>query len=140
MLQFWSRRIAGLALLPFLILSLGFGTGGWHCSDGTPCEPIVALACCCGEAGIEAAHACEEPDARTILTSNDCGCYYDGAPVDAAREPFQLAAHPVAVPPSCGLLFLPPAAQDVGFHAPAGTGSPPRYLVSSRYSRAPPTA
>lgn len=141
MLRAFSRNLFSLLLVPLLLLGGGTGPGAWHCADGVPCETATATACCCGcsETGAVIAHQCRE-HAGEAITGDTCGCYYERQHIEAQSSAGQvLVKHLAALPPAGTVLLAPPAGK-VCVPALAATGSPPRYLVSPRDTRAPPVA
>ena len=138
MIRSLSRRITAFLLVPLLSLLLGCGTGGWHCADGALCELPAALVCCCGYAEGETVSDYPAP-IRAGLSNAGCGCYYDGAEIQATvrnatlqiDHPLDLSPGPTVVLTPVRAAFVPPS--------PA-TESPPLLTVSPRAIRGPPNA
>ena len=136
----FHRRLLSVLLIPLLLMLSGIRPGTWHCADGAPCESATALACCCGctESGAVILHQCRE-HAGQAVSAETCGCYYAAHSVDAQGVGPQAPAKQVAALPPAAL-FNAPGARSILICAPAATGSPPRYLIAPRDTRAPPLA
>src|SRR5438874_9387055 len=101
MRRIWHRLI-GVALLPLLVRSGLAGTGGWHCADGSLCEPAGAVTCCCGPVGSVSApdECCPEGTGTgsAAFVGRHCGCYCDAQPLTPIRSTTQALVSLPALP------------------------------------------
>jgi hypothetical protein len=138
------RRTIGALFLSLFIAASFLTTGGWFCADGRSCRPALSPTCCCGAEGAATeatgVTSSDGTSRASTLSHGECGCYRDAATTATLLpdvRPFATA--PASLP---GPGIFPPVSSRplVSILTAEEFVPPPRFLISPRDTRAPPTA